>query len=218
MNLVEFFEKHAYSSLFGFVFVEEIGVPLPVPGDALLLFLGIQSLDGRANFWLVLLITIAATILGSSILFLVSRMLGRPLLIKYERYLKYIHITDKDIRLLEHYMADYGVWVLIVSRLTPGLRIVGTVAAGVLGISYARFILATTAGTIIWTIIYFWLGAYLGRQFADQIAEIFGNKWLMAGLFVAGLSIWLLLFKLISPALKRHRHAGVPADRTSDGG
>ncbi len=206
MNILNFLEDHVYPSLFGYVFVEELGVPLPIPGDALLLFLGIKSLEGEANFWLVLFITCMATFLGASILFLVARMLGRPLLIKYEKYLKYVHITSEDIDSMEHYMHHYGTWVLIVSRLTPGLRIIGTVAAGVLGVSYIKFISATMVGTVIWTIIYFWIGAFLGRRFAAEIEDIFGNKWLMVGLFALGLLVWYAMFKYLSPAIKKHRH------------
>src|SRR5690606_12594248 len=126
MSVVDFIEQHMYPGLFGHIFIEELGIPLPIPGDALLLFLGIKSLDDhQASFALVLLISCLSTILGASILYYVARRLGRPLLIKYQRYLKYVHIAPEDIDTMEHYMKHYGTWVLIVSRLTPGLRILG---------------------------------------------------------------------------------------------
>lgn len=213
MRLLELFEHYAYESLILVIFVEELGVPLPLPGDALMLMLGITSLEGKANFWIVLLLACIFTWAGASILFFVAQHFGRPLLHRYQSYLRYIHVTPEDVDAMEHYMAHYGSWVLFVARLTPGLRTLATIGAGVLGVPYRKFLTATMAGTIFWTAGYFWLGVLLGRRFADQIELIFGNKLLMGGIFVLGLLMWLGLFKLLSPQLKKHRHA---KDKTLD--
>src|SRR5690606_27882703 len=106
----------------------------------------------------------------------------------------------------EHYMADYGSWVLFVARLTPGLRTLATIAAGVLGVPYRKFIVPTMAGTVVWTAGYFWLGSLLGRRFMPQIEAIFDNKLLMLGVFLFGLALWVGIFKVVAPRLQYHRH------------
>lgn len=205
MRVIEILQDHIYSTLFLYILIEEIGVPLPIPGDALLLYLGIQSNQGQANIWLVLLVTCLGTLIATTILFLFSRAVGRPFLLKHEKYLRFIHVTSKDIDSLEHYMHQHGTWILIIARITPGLRILGTVAAGLLDVSYRKFIAATMAGTVIWTLFYFGLGSYLGERFETQIDGIFSNKLVMFSLFIVGLCLWVGLFKIVSPTLKRSR-------------
>lgn len=211
MRVIEILQDHIYSTLFLYILIEEIGVPLPIPGDALLLYLGIQSNEGQANLWLVLLVTCLGTLIATTILFLFARSVGRPFLLKHEKYLRFIHITAKDIDSLEHYMHIHGTWVLIIARLTPGLRILGTVAAGLLGVSYRKFMAATMLGTIIWTLLYFGLGVYLGERFETQIDNVFSNKLILLAIFVVGLSLWIVLFKFVSPTLKRGRASKTPS-------
>ena len=205
MRVIEILQDHIYSTLFLYILIEEIGVPLPIPGDALLLYLGIQSNQGEANLWLVLLVTCLGTLIATTILFLFARAVGRPFFLKHEKYLRFVHITSRDLDTLEHYMGQHGTWVLIIARLTPGLRILGTVAAGLLDVSYRKFISATMAGTVIWTLIYFGIGSYLGERFESQIDSLFSNKLVMLTIFVAGLALWVILFKLVSPTLRRGR-------------
>lgn len=214
MRVIEILQDHIYSTLFLYILIEEIGVPLPIPGDALLLYLGIQSNQGEANLWLVLLVTCLGTLIATTILFLFARAVGRPFLLKHEKYLRFVHITSRDLDTLEHYMRQHGTWVLIIARLTPGLRILGTVAAGLLDVSYRRFISATMIGTIIWTLIYFGIGSYLGEKFENQIDSLFSNKLVMLTIFVVGLALWIILFKLVSPTLRRGRPSK-PVDELS---
>ncbi len=205
MRVIEILQDHIYSTLFLYILIEEIGVPLPIPGDALLLYLGIQSNQGEANFWLVLLVTCLGTLIATTILFLFARAVGRPFLFRHEKYLRFIHITAQDIDALEYYMSQHGTWVLIIARVTPGLRILGTVAAGLLDVSYRKFIAATLSGTVIWTLLYFGIGSYLGERFESQIDDLFSNKLVMFSIFAVGLILWIGLFKLVSPTLKRSR-------------
>ena len=206
MDIQNALPEHIYSALFGYIFVEELGIPLLIPGDAIMILLGIEYSQGDIGFPLVLLISIVATWLGSSLLFLFARRVGRPFVLRHEKLLKFLHISNSDIQLLEHYMQNHGTWILVVARIIPGLRTLATITAGILDVSYKKFILATTLGTILWTYAYFFLGAFLGRRYEAQIEAFFSNKLLLLPLFVVGLLLWVSLFKYLLPALKRHRH------------
>ena len=205
LHIQDILQEHTYAVLFFYIFVEEIGVPMPIPGDALLAFLGIKGSQGDSNFWLILLITCVATLFATTLLYYFSRMVGRPFLLKHEKYLRFVHITSSDIDNLEHYMDRHGTWVLIVARLTPGLRTLATVAGGLLDTSYRKFMSATMTGTVLWTAIYYGIGFFLGRRYEDQIDQLFNNKLLLAGIFAIGLLMWVLLFRLLSPTLKKGR-------------
>lgn len=203
-QLLPFFQSHPYSSLLVMIFVEELGIFLPFPGDAALVLFGVWSRQGLVNFLPTLLVVCLATALASSILFFVSRWLGKLLLSRYHKWLSYAHITQKNIDMVERWMAKYGGITLVVCRLTPGLRIVGTVAAGVLDVPYRVFISATMIGTVLWVAIYYSLGSLLGRRFADQIESVLNNRSHFVLLILIGAAAWLVLFKLVIPLLKKH--------------
>jgi membrane protein DedA with SNARE-associated domain len=72
-------DKHSYIAIFLAVLLEELGIPMPIPTDLLIIFAGVK---GNRNvpdlaLWFVLL-NIASAI-GASGLYLIVRRGGRPL-------------------------------------------------------------------------------------------------------------------------------------------
>lgn len=215
MQVFEFLQEYLYIALFLYILIEEIGIFLPIPGDAVLIYLGILSRDGDADFLITLVITCLATWVGTTFLYTISRMVGRPFLENHQAILKLIHISPQNISNMEHYMLHYGTWVIIISRLTPGLRIIGTIAAGLLNVPYKNFFLSTMLGTVLWTGIYFGLGAYLGEHHARQVEMIFSNKLLLLAVFIMGVTLWACLFKLFGPRLHSHARKHKDAKQTN---
>ena len=72
-----FIEQHGLAAAFLFLLVEEAGVPLPVPGDVLMLVLGAQAREGRVPLWQAIAVLELGTALGATILYLLSRWAGR---------------------------------------------------------------------------------------------------------------------------------------------
>ena len=184
------------------ILVEEIGVFLPLPGDAALLLFGVWSRQGRVDFISTLLVVCIATMIGATILYYVSRWVGKLLLTKYSGLLRYMHITQENIDMIEQWMDKYGTATLIIARLTPGLRIVGTVAAGVLGVPMRVFFPATLIGTVLWTSIYYSIGSLLGRKYAEQIDALLSNRLFIIELMLAGVVIWIIMAKFGLPIIK----------------
>jgi membrane protein DedA with SNARE-associated domain len=203
-QIIPFFQFHPYVTLFTMIVVEEAGVFLPFPGDAALLLFGVWSRQGRVDFVSTLLVVCAATLIGSSVLYFISRWLGRLLLDKYSHLLRYIHVTQNNIDLVERWMAKYGWATLVVARLTPGLRIVGTVAAGVLGVPFRTFLPATMVGTVLWTTLYYALGSLLGRRYAEQVDAMLANRWLVLEVMVLGIAVWFVMIKFGVPLIRKY--------------
>lgn len=155
MSPHEFIEKWHYAGLFAVVFVEEAGVPLPVPGDLFIAAAGFLAHRGRAAGLPVVAIVTAATVLGAGILFTLARRGGRPLLQKYARRFGY---TEERERRVEGWLARRGPATVVLGRLVPGLRIVMTVVAGALGMERVPFVVGTFFAGALWGTIYFWIG------------------------------------------------------------
>src|SRR3990167_7468935 len=70
----------SYFGLFLILFVEEGGIPLPVPGD---IFIAAVSALPDSNYFLIVLTTASATLIGSTILFTLSHKICQPLIMKF---------------------------------------------------------------------------------------------------------------------------------------
>src|SRR5919197_4170662 len=68
-----FMVEHQASGLFLVIFAEELGIPLPVPGDVAVMTGGYLTTEGRISYPLAYGAVIAGALLGSLILFTLSR-------------------------------------------------------------------------------------------------------------------------------------------------
>src|SRR5438552_4189795 len=64
-----FLDQHGLVSAFLVLLLEEAGVPLPVPGDVLMLVVGVRVHQAYQVLWQVLAVMEAATVLGAGILY-----------------------------------------------------------------------------------------------------------------------------------------------------
>ena len=153
----EFLSTYSYFGLFLILFIEEGGIPLPVPGD---IFIATTASLKSVNYLLVVITVMTATLAGSTILFTLSKKIGRRVFVKYGKYIK---ITPEKIKKIEKWFIKYGGAAIVIGRLIPGLRIITPVAAGLFDISYKTFWIYTTAAAFIWANIYFVIGKFFGE-------------------------------------------------------
>ena len=99
--------------------------------------------------------------LGATIVYWVSRLAGRPLLIRYGRY---ILITPDKIQKAENWSAHYGAAGVFVARLLPGARQLVGIPAGITRMGYLQFSIFTLIGATIWCSVLCWLGVTIGAD------------------------------------------------------
>ena len=153
---MDLFEKFSYFGLFLILFIEEGGIPLPIPGD---IFIATVSSFPNSNYFLIVLITITATLTGSTILFTLDNKFGQKLLLNYSKYIK---VTPQKIKKIETWFEKYGGWAIVIGRLIPGLRIVTPVVAGLFVVPYKTFWLYSAIAAFIWANIYYVVGRFFG--------------------------------------------------------
>ena len=158
--LLGLFHAHELTILFVAILVEEAGIPIPIPGDALVTLAGTQTPHTIGQALAVVSISSVAIFLGSSLLFTVVHRGGRPMLTKYGRY---VLLNEQRLARMERWFAGRGRTGIIAGRLIPGLRIPTTIMAGLSGIAYAEFALTMAIAAVIWSAFYYALGSVLGR-------------------------------------------------------
>jgi len=127
------------------VFFEELGLPSPLPGELMMLLAGVQAAQGTYPLWLVLLVQEVAALLGGSGLYAACRRVGRPLVLRYGRYL---HLRAETLDRAEELIRRRGFGAIAVGRVIPGVCIVVPIAAGVLDMPYRLFLPAFAVGVL----------------------------------------------------------------------
>ena len=100
-------------------------------------------------------------LIGSWVAYWVSLRGGRPLLLKYG---KYVLITRDEIDRAEVWFDKYGEMAVFVSRLLPVVRTFISVPAGLARMNLWRFSLYTFAGSFIWSLGLAYGGYLLGEN------------------------------------------------------
>src|SRR5438552_12650588 len=68
LAMATFLDQHGLLAAFVLLLIEEGGVPVPVPGDVLMLILGVHARNGTVPLWQAIAVTEFATMVGSMFL------------------------------------------------------------------------------------------------------------------------------------------------------
>jgi membrane protein DedA with SNARE-associated domain len=187
-RLLAFLRLHELPGLFLFVLLEEAGVPLLIPGDTLVAAAGARPGQTPIGILTVIALASVAATLGSSILYVIVRRGGRPLL---ERYGRLVHLEPGRLRRLEGWFARYGPAAIVIGRLIPGLRTPTTIMAALAAVPYRTFGPSTALASVLWATLYVGLGAALGREGPVLLAAFHALLRPIAGLTAVALVVGL---------------------------
>ena len=143
--IIDLFARYGYAVVFGGVFLENMG--LPVPGETALLAGAALAHSGRLSLARVVVTAIVAAILGDNLGFFIGRRGGRWLLARYGGALG---ITTARLADFDRFFDRYGAKTVFAARFITGLRVVGAVLAGASGLQWPTFLLYNATGAIVW--------------------------------------------------------------------
>jgi membrane protein DedA with SNARE-associated domain len=124
--------------------------------------------------------------LGSLAAYGIGRAGGRPLLLKYGRYLL---ISQADSDRADELFARHGNAVAFFSRLLPVVRTYISLPAGIARMDVKRFIGYTLLGSLPWCLALAWVGTKVGEH-SGQLTSVFhGLDALVAVALVVGI-VW----------------------------
>ncbi len=205
--ILMFLDQYELPTLLILIFIEELGLPLPLPSDVLIAYAGARHGRDPVNALLVIGTVSLAVALGSSVLYEVSRR-GGPRVVRILS--KVLHLKPERVEKLQGWFQRRGAWGIVLGRLIPGLRIPTTVMAGLAGVPYRVFIPATCFAAVLWSTIFYFAGNAIGRLF-EPIAGIIGAEpGRLFGLLVILAGVAALVFSLpprwrVPPFLTRRR-------------
>jgi len=143
--IIDLFARYGYAVVFGGVFLENMG--LPVPGETALLAGAALAHSGRLSLARVVVTAIVAAILGDNLGFFIGRRGGRWLLVRYGGPLG---ITTARLADFDKFFDRYGAKTVFAARFITGLRVVGAVLAGASGLQWPTFLFYNATGAVVW--------------------------------------------------------------------
>jgi len=170
------------------VLVEQSGVPLP--SAPLLLAVGALIRVSKLQLVPAILLCIIAALMADTIWFVLGRHRGRKIL----RFLCRVSLEpDSCVRQTENGFFRYGMKLLLIAKLVPGLNSVAAPLAGQSGASYARFALYDSAGILIWSGSFVAIGYIFSEQLETVLAyasRLGSNLVLLIAVLFAAWILW----------------------------
>ena len=152
---------HQAIGLFLVIFAEELGIPLPAPGDAAITYGGYMTTTGATSYPAAFFAVVCAATAGSFCLYSLSRRFGHPFLVRFGPY---VGLTPERLDGAERAFRRWGPWAVIIGRHVPGMRIVLSAFAGVFELPRRVFVPCVLVSAAIWAAIFLELGRLLGRS------------------------------------------------------
>lgn len=159
-ELVAQFGPWVYAILFAIIFCETGLVVTPfLPGDSLLFVAGGLAALGGMNVHLLVVLLVAAAILGDAVNYAVGRYLGRHLFTdRTSRFLNPRHLERAHA-----FYERHGGKAIVIARFVPIVRTYVPFVAGMAEMSYPRFAFYNVAGALLWVVSLCYAGYFFGN-------------------------------------------------------
>ena len=214
--LERFLADYGYIAIFLLMLVEEAGIPLPLPNEVALMYVGYLASKGELDANVAALVATLGAANGSALLYLLARKGGRPLLHRYGRF---IHVDDAKLDRAEKVVIRFGVVGVILIRLTPGLRIASTAITGILRVPYRIVVAAVFGASLIWSFSWVYLGKALGDRWEEgaRMFERVGRFGILAVVVIVVLALlmrwlWRRRAAVREARTARQEHEACPVD------
>lgn len=150
-----------YLGIFVIIFAESgLFFGFFLPGDSLLMSAGILAGDKVFSFFILLLVVVAAAILGDTVGYLFGRFVGKKLFVrKSSFFLRQEHLTRA-----QGFYDTHGPKAVVLGRFIPIVRTFVPIIAGVASMKYLTFVRYNIIGALVWGGLITSLGYLLGSR------------------------------------------------------
>lgn len=132
--------------------------------------------NNQANPTVILLGALFAAIgsvIGASITYWISRLGGRPVVMKLAQWLQ---IKSSQVTKVENQFQNWGAGIVLIGRMMPGVRTLINIPAGLADMSYVPFLINTFIGSYLWCAFLIGAGYLLGQNWmliSDYLGQYF---------------------------------------------
>src|SRR5438094_4833050 len=189
MNGIDLFLIHyGLAAVFLIMLIKTMGVPIPIPGDLIILTAAVRVAQGKLVGWQVFIAILIALILGGLIQFVLARGPGRGLLYRFGRY---IGLTSSRLDAASARVKKGGALAISIAILVPGVRGAAIAASGLADTPLLTFLSGLVVGSVLFLALHFFLG-YLGGSLFSIIGHELPLSWIALLVLVLLVSIFVI--------------------------
>jgi membrane protein DedA with SNARE-associated domain len=148
-----------YPGIFLLMLIESSFIPFP--SEVIMIPAGYLASKGDMNIAIAIACGILGSLMGALINYYLAIWLGRPLLIRYG---KYVMFKEHHLVQMEDFFARHGHISTFTGRLIPMIRQYISIPAGLAKMNLPIFCFYTSLGAGIWVTILTLLGFYIGEN------------------------------------------------------
>ena len=175
------------------LFLKGAGIPIPIPGDVLLLGTAAQAASGRFLLWQAFGAVLVAILLGGFVQFVFARGAGRRVVYRFGRY---VGLNAARLDAAAGAVRRGGIGGIALLVMTPGVRSAAIPACGLASVPWRIFVPGLVLGSTLDLALHFALG-FAGGQLLAGLFDASVVPWIVVGVLIllaaTGLIGWWLL-------------------------
>ncbi|EAC3423274.1 DedA family protein [Listeria monocytogenes] len=157
-----------YIGIFVLIMVENLFPP--IPSEIILTFGGFMTTVTSLNVVMVIIVATLGSVVGAILLYKVASYFGKERLTKIVlKYGRILRLKESDIERVENFFLKYGSWAVFLCRMIPLIRSLISIPAGMTKMKMSKFLILTTAGSLLWNTVLIGLGAMLGESWSEIV-------------------------------------------------
>ena len=170
--IINLISKYGYFGMFIGMVLE--AVIIIIPSELILATGGILASKKIFTFTGAFLIGLIGSVFCAIVIYIMGYFGGNPFIKKYG---KYFFMKEEDINKSDSWFNKYGMISALIGRNFPIIRTLISLPIGIMRLSFIKFIIYTTIGSIPWTLLFVFLGYELG------------NNWIIVNSYINKLKI-----------------------------
>lgn len=157
-SLTQYFLEYGTFFIYLIVLLEYMNLP-GFPAGVIMPLAGIWAAKGEVSFPIVMLLTVAAGLTGSWILYLLGRLGGPKVMNFYfKKFPKQQGVIEEKMEMIR----EKGSMGVFVSKLLPMVRTIISIPAGMVRMDFIKYTVSSTIGIFIWNLVFVGAGYFFG--------------------------------------------------------
>lgn len=157
--LTDLIQEYGYFGMFLSMVLE--AVIIVIPSEFVLATGGILASQKIFHFWGAFLVGLLGSVFCAIVIYAMGYFGGIPFIKKYG---KYFFMKEEDLQKSDSWFTKYGLFGALIGRNFPIIRTLISLPIGIMRLSFPRFVLYTTVGSIPWTFAFVYVGYALGSN------------------------------------------------------
>ncbi len=199
--IIEIMNNFGYIGVFLLIAIENVFPP--IPSEVILLFGGFMTTFTNMNIIGVIIASTLGSLLGAIILYYIGKILNKERLKKIitSKPGKLLRLTPEDIDKADKWFDTKGNKTVFFCRFIPVIRSLISIPAGMSEMPMKKFLIYTTAGSLIWNSALTIAGSIVGENWTD-ILEIMDQY---SHIIVIALAVVFIIALIIFYSKKRKK-------------